>query len=285
MPHSNAQLLSQDFWSKLVPELSALPHNQVERLEFSDETRAGYRKLLIREGYVQMPPLLPPELIQRLKACVQKLHAEGLPPVFGFVYADFWELFMRMQPWLAYVLGDGYRQLPDFWVWRVDHQSEDRGWKPHRDKPMHTLDDEGMPLSVTTWVPLSDATTLNGCMYLLPAHYDPMHPRQPTGKGFELQDVRALPADAGSILCWNQKVFHWGGRSSGRAPEPRISVAFEFQRGTVAPYNTPLMDPLQVPDFQTRLRLIAKQLLQYKHMYGLAPHLEEFARGQLAVAA
>ena len=30
-------------------------------------------------------------------------------------------------------------------------------------------------MSLTTWIPLTDVSPLNGCMYLLPAHMDPKY--------------------------------------------------------------------------------------------------------------
>lgn len=92
-----------------------------------------------------------------------------------------------------------------------------------------------------------------------------------------LQDVRALPAKPGDVLGWNQAILHWGARSSRRATEPRISFACEFQRGDVEPYNRPLLDPQQLPPIEMRLALIGKQILQYRHMYGLSDAMTEIA--------
>jgi len=39
---------------------------------------------------------------------------------------------------------------------------------------------------------------------------------------------------------------------------------------TVPVYNSPLTHPLLLHKFQDRLKLVAKQLLQYKHMYPLS---------------
>ena len=98
----------------------------------------------------------------------------------------------------------------------------------------------------------SDATPLNGCIYVLPAHVDErFHQRRWDGEGNNV--VRALPATAGSRL----------------GVAPRISAAFEFQRGDRAPFNRPLLDPGPLPPFTERLGLIGKQVLQYRHMYPL----------------
>ena len=89
--------------------------------------------------------------------------------------------------------------------------------------------------------------------------------------------VRALPVEPGDYLIWNQAVLHWGSRSSRLAQGPRISMALEFQRGDVAPFNGPLLPPLTRPGFEARLKLVAKQILQYRHMYPLTPAMQGLA--------
>jgi hypothetical protein len=54
-------------------------------------------------------------------------------------------------------------------------------------------------------------------------------------------------------------------------------MAFEFQRAEVAPMNAPLLPPLAFHDFGARLKLIAKQVLQYRHMYKVDPAIERMA--------
>jgi ectoine hydroxylase-related dioxygenase (phytanoyl-CoA dioxygenase family) len=42
-----------------------------------------------------------------------------------------------------------------------------------------------------------------------------------------LQNTRALPVEAGSVLVWNDKVIHWGA-TCVEPDEPRISISFEL---------------------------------------------------------
>jgi len=66
-------------------------------------------------------------------------------------------------------------------------------------------------------------------MYIVPAFFDTNYGNVQKGQKREIinfQDIRALPAVAGSVLCWNHAVLHWGGRSNERAPHPHISLAF-----------------------------------------------------------
>jgi hypothetical protein len=209
---------------------------------------------------------------------IKELESKGLPLPFSFVYDEFWCLFIRMHHLLEAMLGPGYLRLPDFWTWLVDPQKSQSGWRPHRDKGFISLNPDGSPKALTVWIPLTDSTPLNGCMYIIPADRDPTYGTQEDKNWkYAAADIRALPAQAGSILCWNQAVLHWGSHANSRETLPRVSLAFEFQAGDVPPFNQPLTKPLEIPDVDFRLRLIGKQILQYKHMYPLSPDIEALA--------
>jgi ectoine hydroxylase-related dioxygenase (phytanoyl-CoA dioxygenase family) len=179
-------------------------------------------------------------------------------------------------------LDKNYKQLPDFWAWHVS--SGQSGWAPHRDKVKGSLFENNIPKSLTVWIPLSKASPNNSCMYVLPANKDNFYNKPKLNKNFPgvLSDIRALPAEAGDVLMWTQEVYHWGS-SSGEDSlnEPRISIAFEFQRSDVAPFNTLLLEPNLLPTFNDRLALISMQILQYTHMYGFKKDLVYWAQSYI----
>ncbi|WP_446419797.1 methyltransferase domain-containing protein [Coleofasciculus sp.] len=275
------QARNPNFWRSLNPELSVSEDLLPESLAPFTVEPEQMKKLLLTlktDGYFQIDGILPEADVLRMSAGVEKIRQVGWTPPFVFVYDEFWQTFCRLSQILSTVLGQDYQQLPDFWAWYIDPNKTETGWRPHRDKSQNTLLPDGMPKSLTVWIPLSDATPLNGCMYILPAAFDPNYGRDFSVHEIDsIQDIRALPAPVGSVLCWNQAVLHWGGRSSERATHPRLSFAFEFQRGDVTPYNTPLLDPSKPPTFSQRLGLIGKQILQYKHIYPLSEQLAELA--------
>ena len=208
---------------------------------------------------------------------VRRFSAANISPVFCFLFDEFWAPFHALQAMYGGLLGP-YGLLPDFWIWNVDPAKGDAGWKPHRDRGHLALRADGGPVSLTTWIPLSDATPLNSCMYVVPAHADPTYGTPEENEiRFELPAIRALPAKPGEILVWNQALLHWGSHSSHRATEPRISMAFEFQANDSKPFNTPILPSDQPVPFELRLRLIAKQVLQYQHMYKVDPQIAQVA--------
>ncbi len=278
-----ASLLDIAFWRKLCPMLSVSAD-----LSPPAPTNGGAvpcqrtRDRMRTEGYFQEHDSDLASLAPLVGQAVAQLVAAGIPPAFVFVFDEAWACFHRLHGVIVDLLGPEYRVLPDFWAWHVDPASEQSGWRPHRDKGSKSLAADGSPLSLTIWIPLSEATPLNGCMYVLPANRDPVYgtPDDETPQ-IDLPSIRALPAGPGEFICWNQAVLHWGARSSRFGEKPRISMALEFQRGDVAPFNQPLLPPLTTFSFEDRLQLIAKQILQYQHMYPLPPALEVFAQSML----
>jgi hypothetical protein len=224
---------NRNYWRRLNPTLS-VTHRAFEIDPLIESFRA--------EGWLQSDPVIE---TRSLRSAVEALVREKWLPVFAFVYEEFW-LGGRLDPLVQALLGPGCRQKPYLWIQHVEPAASSSGWPPHVDQDPPTKD-------ISVWIPLTDATLDNGCMYLMPS-YAPKH---------DLQSIRALPARAGSILAWRQDVLHWGAYSSRRAKEPRISIALEFGREG--------LDPAAVPPFEERLKLIARQILKY---------LEEFEPGR-----
>ena len=150
--------------------------------------------------------------------------------------------------------------------------------KPHRDKNSNTLLVDGRPSVVNIWIPLSDATTLNGCMYIIPANKDANYTNfQDHTPATDLQSIRALPAVPGDAFLWNHRVYHWGSHSSKHADGPRVSMAMEFQRLDGPAYRDFLLAMNVIPSFEQRVALIGKQILQYRHMYSYSDELVNIA--------
>ena len=284
-PHSLAalpadRLSDQGFWRALFPALTiAAPQENFAARPLANASVALAGDRMLREGYFQAADPGLAALAAPLAQAVSELAKIGAPPVFVFLFDQAWAAFNRQTQMIASLLGPDYQVLPDFWAWHVNPQGDEAGWRPHRDRGAASLAPDKTPLTLTVWIPLNDATPDSSCMYILPADKDPTYGTPRDGQyQIDLPAIRALPGKAGDWFCWNQAVLHWGGQTSRFAEHSRMSIALEFQRGDHAPFNTPLLGTLPAPDFDARLKLVCKQILQYAHMYPLTADLAAVAR-------
>lgn len=293
--------LKQNFWLELNPELS-ITDNLLSNIDDTpykvDKTISEQcAEQFSEDGYFQSSPIIPEKETAKMVDAIIKVTGNGFPAQFCLLYDEFWKPLRRLNYLLEPIMGKDYLLLPDFWFYNIKNDDEGSGWSPHRDLQFpNPINNDGTPKIINLWIPLTDATTLNGCMYMLPASRDPDYPKDFSsmiGQDYRsvkhytpemLQNFRALPAKAGSILGWNQYVFHWGSRSSHWAPQPRINYSMYVQRADVKPY-----DDLAINlngnnnfklTFEMRLGLISRSLWQYKNTNDLTlgEELLEFAR-------
>lgn len=281
-----ADLMKPDFWLENFPGLTINDRLKTWNRPspaLPDETRNLYFARMLEEGYFQDQSAACARIVPKLAEAVFRCRELDIPPPFIFLFDETWECFYAQDAMIRFFLGDAYKVLPDFWTWHVDPTAGEAGWRPHRDKGRATLAANGVPTTLTLWIPLTESTPQNGCMYVLPANMDPVYNTE-NEKAWQVDmaAIRALPGKPGDVFCWNQAVLHWGSRTSRFAKGPRISMALEFQRGDINAWNTPLIEPFANLDFRQRLALVGKQILQYKHMYPLAERFERLAQQLVA---
>lgn len=260
--------LSRDYWTGLNPELHI--SNALSQPSEEPELRPDRQKALLQSlgerGYFQGDAILSLESVARIRRCVEALRKERWPAVFAFVYDEPWAIVRgpSMARLLSSALGPRYTQAPGIWAHFI--QPGDCGWRPH-------VDGYDGPDRLAIWLPLSEATLDNGCIFIIPKNRVP--PR--IARGFHevarfnhsevdrlLHHARPLPASPGAVLCWESGVIHWGSQSQPDA-SPRISMAVEFLREGFRPPR-PALSPLdgrKLPSFRERLRVIGKALLDY----------------------
>ena len=203
------------------------------RLEIKPEFGESLRGLMRTEGYFQLNPPQWGLPLADMAALVAELDKHGIPTPFAFLFDEFWLLFAKLKHLIEAQLGPGFFMLPDFWVWYVDPARDGRGWSPHRDKGYKSLREDGSPKSVTVWIPLSEATTLNGCMYLVPADRDPTYGTENDREWkFAYPDIRALPAQAGTRRCCTGERTATPARSARAFPPPSNSRRATWRRST-----------------------------------------------------
>jgi hypothetical protein len=286
------QAVKIEFWKALQPQLTILDSksSNLGTDEIPSEQEKWALSHLARHGYFRLPPFIAPEVINRMSSCVETLRTTGWPTVFSYVYDEFWTVLRTpsMVRLLTNHLGSGYVQTSGIWTYRVDPKQSASGWAPHVDSS-----DDVERLSV--WIPLTDATIDNGCMYVIPQDRVPSTlPKSMSDwtsisardLGTLLHNVTPLPARAGSILGWNNRLIHWGGRATDMATGPRLSIAAEFLHKATRPRHSelPVFDN-SLPGFAVRLLVIGQAILSYekfepqmRRYRGLATKLVEWER-------
>jgi hypothetical protein len=127
--------LEPAYWRQLNPELSissgCVP-GAVEELPIDDAQLNRIRDQFAEGGYFQTGPALATATIARLRECIERLQAKEWPPVFAFVYDEFWMVprLPSIGRLLSTLLGSDYRQMHWAWVHYVHPQRGAAGWAP-----------------------------------------------------------------------------------------------------------------------------------------------------------
>ena len=282
-----AKVDSLEFWRQLNPHLTISSSPFVAQAEPYGFTEGEVRRAVSQiatEGYLQSQPTIPAAHCQALAQAVRQIIAAGFHPIYLTLYDEYWQTMQRISALLESVLGPGCYPLGDYWTWCISPETAGAGWAPHRDLQFksRTLRDDGRPTIVTVWLPFTDATPLNGCMYLIPMDLDANLPDHPESYNFgDLRDIRALPARAGSVLAWNQYVMHWGGRCSQFAEGARVSTGIYFQAADYEPYVGKPVDFKLPLSFERRLGFIASNVLNYHQYHNYPDNILEMCLRQV----
>ena len=269
LPHNHS---APGFWRKLAPQLTIGERaDNHDAIKFDRSVLSAISNTLGQDGYLHLPQQFCRQQTDPVYMGIKALESEGIPAVYIYLFDQPWVLFSRLGQLIRYFLGANFALLPNFWAWNIPARKGASGWPPHQDCQARTRYSDGsggdILLSLSLWLPLSDATLENGCMSVLPRsnehHYD-----MPLDDPADIRSEHglALPVQAGSVLGWAQDLYHWSNRVTEKAEGPRLSLSFEFQNRAFEPLSEPLLDVHTPPDFETRLRLIKMQFARYRHM-------------------
>jgi hypothetical protein len=265
-----AMALDSGYWKSLYPAFSVGDESSAQP-RANALTASQYARLtdhLARRGYFHAESVLESQTIDAMRGCVEAVRSAGWPPVFAYVYDQFWTIW-RLAPIKQMVqagLGEGYRLISHPWCHYVNPVAGASGWPPHVDGNLANR--------LSVWIPLTDATLDNGCIYLVPGDQNFARIGElrelKSATNLQLRELmqrgRALPASAGSIMGWHFRILHWGSVASGGG-HPRISTVMEFIKAEEAglPSEMPLFDPdRELPPLLQRLFAIGRAINHYK---------------------
>lgn len=260
-----------EYWRSLCPELKIgelKADPPIEKASALSEQEVLAVAHLRKHGYFQMLPVSMPCVYDRMYKAVEIVRAAGWPAIFSFVYDEFWAIHrtQSISRVLGQFFGDDYLQTADIWVHRVDPRIRGRGFRPHHDG-------RGDTNHLTIWVPLTDVSVQNGCMYVipqdrlpksLPDHFAYWESVSQKDMKEILHNVIALPTPRGTVLGWNHRLLHWGGQTTDPTATPRISISVGFIKSGMPPkpFELPLLGR-DLPIFSVRLCAIGKAIAGY----------------------
>jgi hypothetical protein len=280
------------YWISLNPEHSISVDGRVSwdgESAVSDDVIERATRNYRTYGFLSLSGILSVAQVARMRAVIERLRSADWLPVFSFIYDDFWLIgrSKQLRALLASVLHPEYRLLTRIWTHYVQIAPGNGGWTPHLDHP----DETGHTASV--WIPISRATLTNGCMHLVKrnSRTDKLCKEFPGQANFSkpqvidlLKNCRALPAEPGSVLLWDEKILHWGAQVED-CDEPRISIALEFTvpEFREADNREALLDPMTaLPSFEQRLELICGSILSYRRFEPMVERYAPLARALLS---
>lgn len=224
---------------------------------------------LVTDGVERFAGVVDEDALADARAAVAAVERAGWPLVFAFVYDALWRVLSSpgVRAVVDGALGAGAHRLPPVWVHKVAAVGGARGWHPHVDLagPARLLAD-GRPERLNGWIPLTDATIDNGCIFAVPAGVaSSVTTRWDRVRAVPVDDVvrllhaaRPLPAAAGALLLWRPDILHWGGVATGASTTPRIALSFEVAHPAVHAEAAP-----EWPSFDERLSLVGRALVAY----------------------
>lgn len=263
-----------DFWMRLNPHLTVSEHPFRDNLPPPAIPSTVVDRALIdldSDGFLVTPPVVADARMQPLREALDTLVARGIPSVFVCVYDEFYQCFQDLEPLLVPILGVRYRCVAEgFWGFRVEPGDPapgglTGGLPPHRDSmgPDPRILAGERPAIMNVWVALTDVTPLHSCLYVVPRYADAAFAttdRSVHVGQFRLQDIRAVPVQAGGVVAFSTHLAHWGSRSAATAPGPRMSVSMYFQRADVPPFDASVFDLGGPVPVRSRLRWIIQSL-------------------------
>ncbi|MCR9215049.1 MAG: phytanoyl-CoA dioxygenase family protein [Proteobacteria bacterium] len=269
MKPSRANQRDVSYWKALIPDLTIGAERAVKEVSFSSKKLSEIADDFWERGYFSLPPVLTPSNVKQLEEAMIRLNAQGIPPVYIYLYDQHWQLFAELNGLLRHFLGDSFAVLPNLWAWHLDKPGHS-GWPLHRDCDAETVfnvEKDRLLMSLSLWIPLTETDENNGCMRVLPrTESEALQQQSEYSPAFLSEKSVSLPAKAGAVLGWAQDIYHWGGNYTDAATGPRISLSLEFQNMSFEPLADPLINLSDLPDFDQRLSSIESQFSKYRHM-------------------
>ena len=161
-----------EYWRRLNPQCSitASPWlSAVQPYELGADQAAQLVPKLKHEGFFVTPPVVSPQQLEKLADCITRVVDAGHRATYALLYDEFFHVLQGLERVMEPVLGPDYQLVADeFEAYCIPTSDSARGSPPHRDslRNERSLGPDGMPNLVNVWIPLTDTTPANSCMYV-----------------------------------------------------------------------------------------------------------------------
>lgn len=283
-PKAVQALEDADYWRCLCPELNVASPTSSKLVhaggfEVSDEEATRLRGAMDREGFFTLADLPWAVDIAAVARGIEALHQAGWPPLFILAYDEPWIMAAQLSSITQQLFG--HKVAFDWAAFHVP--GGQAGTAPHRDlipRPFSAdpfFHADNMPRYISIWVAMVDVPATSSCLMCVPRPFDAGY--LPTGSSAVspirdasfLVDVRPLPLNAGAMVLFSHRLYHWSRSgdtvdSNGVPAKPRIALAM------VAADPSFKLDPsssclasnlLPLPPLKIRVALAAGQTFNY----------------------
>jgi len=197
--------------------------------------------------------------VETVRQAMRAVTNEGWPVPFVWLFDQPWQVVLSIWDEAERILGCPVVLEPTVAAYQLERPEIVSGkyvgrnfGVPHRDYTFsQTFRADGSPTALTVWVPVTEATVDNGCMYVVPKQFDAlfdsdqsfMH-QQVIKSGsfgghqcvhFPIDGCRPLPSAPGGVMGWLGNVIHWGSSNHVvSTADPRASIAWVFRAADTA---------------------------------------------------
>ena len=245
-----------------------------------------WKEVLNKQGVVRLGPNqiwgshgVPLGIFHKLTRGMDRLKELNLPVWLLAVSKEVQALLRAIASFVQHGMGSSYKYIADYGIFRVGLDT--KGWPPHRDRDTweNALDAHGNPMYITAWMPITNATTFNSCLYFIPKIHDPTYEKDKRKSYMDVifdgtsgyQNILALPVKAGGLVSFSSRTLHWGssplppvvGGKRKHSNRYAISVAVareEFEKQPLARKGA-----TEYPTFIEAVVLAASVSLRYTH--------------------
>lgn len=271
LPHGLAiASQSAEFWRRLAPELTISDAQPGGGPPHEKPNHEATRMRLVNDGFLHVQQPAPNTDFDKIAAAMGRIVNAGLPAAFIGVYDEVWSAIANLNGMLDGLFDGKAAMVPNFWA---GHSVANAGFGAGRTRGGNGVFSDGTPKNVTVWMPLTNATPNNGCVYVVPAGQDRNYGKSDSERAdASLPGIRCLPAQAGDALIWTGEVYHWQARPDRHNLDgPLLNLTWEFQSLDAKPLENPLIESFPYVPFETRLGLLARQMPKHRSEFSASP--------------